>query len=225
MYFQKKITAAIFIMLGLLFLSATSITAQDTFEGKVKFKVSGGDSDESAVIDYFIKGDKIRMEMGQQAMGAVVIFDPTTIKMLMTSQGMYMEYPRDMMTGQMDNDGEDYEEYNEEYAPKITGKTKEILGYECKQWIMESEEGKIEMWVTDELGSFVPMQGPMGGEAPEWQTQIADGNFFPMLVIVDDDGEKVSAFEVISVDKTDVSDDLFTVPKGLKKMDMPFKMN
>jgi hypothetical protein len=211
-------------MLGILFLSALSLTAQNTFEGKVKFKVTGSDDDESAVIDYFIKDDKIRMEVGD-AMGAVIIFDATTIKMLMQSQGMYMEYPKDMMLGDMSNNDDDYEEYNEEFAPKITNETKNILGYECRQWIFESEEGTVEMWVTDELGSFMPMQGPMGGEIPEWQTKIADGNFFPMLVTVDDDGDKVSAFEVIAVDKSSLSDDLFTVPKNLKKMDMPFKMN
>jgi hypothetical protein len=224
MFFQRKAIAVVFIMLGILFLSALSLTAQNTFEGKVKFKVTGSDDDESAVIDYFIKDDKIRMEVGD-AMGAVIIFDATTIKMLMQSQGMYMEYPKDMMLGDMSNNDDDYEEYNEEFAPKITNETKNILGYECRQWIFESEEGTVEMWVTDELGSFMPMQGPMGGEIPEWQTKIADGNFFPMLVTVDDDGDKVSAFEVIAVDKSSLSDDLFTVPKNLKKMDMPFKMN
>jgi hypothetical protein len=224
MFFQRKAIAVVFIMLGILILSALSLTAQNTFEGKVKFKVTGSDDDESAVIDYFIKDDKIRMEVGD-AMGAVIIFDATTIKMLMQSQGMYMEYPKDMMLGDMSNNDDDYEEYNEEFAPKITNETKNILGYECRQWIFESEEGTVEMWVTDELGSFMPMQGPMGGEIPEWQTKIADGNFFPMLVTVDDDGDKVSAFEVIAVDKSSLSDDLFTVPKNLKKMDMPFKMN
>jgi outer membrane lipoprotein-sorting protein len=221
MYIKRKTIVLIFVMLGLLFLSAT-ITAQNTFEGKVKFKVSGDDSDKASVIDYFIKDDKIRMEV-KDAMGAVIIFDKSTVKMLMESQGMYMEYPRDMMMGQMEHDNE---KHNDEFAPTMTNNTKEILGYECKQWIMESDDGTIEMWVTDELGSFVPMQSPMGGgEVPDWQKQMADGNFFPMLVIVNDDGDKISAFEVVEVNKQDLNDNLFSVPKGLKKMDMPFKMD
>ncbi len=98
-----------------------------------------------------------------------------------------------MMMPQMSGDDEDTEEYDSKFAPKITDKTMDILGYECKQWIMESEDGTIIMWVTDELGSFVPMQGPMGSEAPEWQTQLANGNFFPMLVTTEEDGKKINA--------------------------------
>ena len=222
MYHKRNILSVIILMLGVLLISSASITAQDSFEGKVKFKVSGGDGDDSALIDYFVMDDKIRMEV-KDAMGAVIIFDQSSVKMLMESQGMYMEYPRDMM---MNSSTEDHENMDEDMAPQITNETKEILGYECTKWIFESEEGLVEMWVTDELGSFVPMQSPMGGgEIPAWQQEIADGNFFPMSVIVNDGDEKVNAFEVVEVNKQDLNDDLFTVPKGLKKMDMPFKMN
>jgi hypothetical protein len=222
MLLRKRNLPAILFILSLFFTSSLTLHAQNAFEGKVKFKVSGGDGDDSSLIDYFVKDDKIRMEV-KDAMGAVIIFDQKSVKMIMESQGMYMEYPRDMMMG---DHNEEYENMDEGKAPKITDKKKDILGYECTLWTFESDEGLVEMWVTDELGSFVPMQSPMGGgEIPAWQQEIADGNFFPMSVIVNDDGDKVNAFEVVEVNKQDLNSDLFTVPKGLKKMDMPFKMN
>ena len=41
-----------------------------------------------------------------------------------------------------------------------------------------------------------------------------------MKVSVLEDDEKKSSMEVLSVDKTALSDDLFTVPKGFQKFDM-----
>ena len=157
MFIQKKIFS-IMLFFALILLTAVNINAQNNFEGKVKFKVSGGSSDESSMIDYYVKDDKIRMEVKDQ-MGAVIIFDATSVKMLLESQGMYMEYPRDMMLG---NDMEEYESEEEDFKPTITNKTKDILGYECTQWIVDTEDGPVEMWVTDELGSFIPMPSPMG---------------------------------------------------------------
>jgi hypothetical protein len=32
-----------------------------------------------------------------------------------------------------------------------SGRTKDILGYSCEEWIMEDEDGRSEVWVSDEV--------------------------------------------------------------------------
>ena len=48
MFFSKKAISTLFFMLVIFLFSNLSTIAQDTFEGKVKFKVSGGDDEQSA---------------------------------------------------------------------------------------------------------------------------------------------------------------------------------
>jgi hypothetical protein len=53
---------------------------------------------------------------------------------------------------------EDYVEENMEendidsYRPVKTGKTKQILGYSCDEYLLEDEESEVHMWVAEKLG-------------------------------------------------------------------------
>ncbi len=118
--------------------------AQDNFEGKVKFKISG-DEDKAMTMDYFLKDGNFRMEMGEQAEGTVFIYKEENSYILMPSEKMYMDLNNslfsklaDMMGKNKEDDSKKVKEINFENFK--TGKTKSILGYECFQWIMKDEE-------------------------------------------------------------------------------------
>jgi len=103
-----------------------------------------------------------------------------------------------------------------------TGKTKKILGYNCEQWIINDENGKVEVWVTNELGNFMTMDGPMGGGySPAWSSYLENNGFFPMLVITTNPKGESSKFEVIDVNKTSLSNSEFAPPSNYKKMNIP----
>ncbi len=75
--------------------------------------------------------------------------------------------------------------------------------------------------MTDELGSFFMLVNPMNkGAQNNWQEKL-QGNYFQMKVEVMEDGEKKSSMEVLSVDKMSLKDDLFAIPSGYQKFDMP----
>mgnify|MGYP000883085226 CR=1 FL=1 len=47
---------------------------------------------------------------------------------------------------------------------KATGRTKSIIGYSCKEYLLEDTEGKVELWVTNDViydysGAYGRMQG------------------------------------------------------------------
>jgi len=51
---------------------------------------------------------------------------------------------------------EDYKEEEEvdvdAYKPAKTGKTKDILGYKCDEYLVKDEDTEVHMWVSEELG-------------------------------------------------------------------------
>ncbi len=215
------------ITLIILFLSTVLSIAQEDFEGKIKFKIThDGDA---MFLDYFIKGDNLRMEMGDDAKAVFIKNDDKSI-VLMPEEKMYMDLDNSIlsklpgMTG-MNNEEEekDREDFNiDKYR---TGETKTILGYECNQWIFKDEEenDEVEAWVTDELGNFMLMRSPMGGGfSPGWGSSIRNNGFFPILVITRDaDGEENSRFEATDVSKQSLDDDLFGPPSDFDEMKIP----
>ncbi|MDO8549032.1 MAG: DUF4412 domain-containing protein [Ignavibacteria bacterium] len=133
----------------------------------------------------------------------------------MPEQKMYMELGSDYMP---QNDVK-----MEGKSPNIkrTGEFKDIKGYKCEKWIIKDDDNMVEAWMTDELGSFYMMTNPMNrGAQDKWQKQL-QGNYFPMKVEVIEDGEKKSSMEILSVNKMSLNADLFTLPKGFQKFDMP----
>lgn len=215
------------ILIFLCFAFISNSPAQDSFEGKIKFKITS--DDEEIFMDYFIKDDNLRMEMGKNNEAAFIHTGEKSL-VLMHQDKMYMDLNNSIFSklpgmSDMDNetDENDPQEFNIEKFR--TGKTKTILGYECEQWIFtdEEDEGEVEVWVTDELGDFMLMKNPMGaGYSPGWSNSVNNSGFFPMLVITrDDDNELTSRFEATEVNKESLSDGLFAPPSDYSEMKIP----
>jgi hypothetical protein len=214
------------IILAISFSINSVLFAQDNFEGKIKFKITY--EDEVNFLDYFIKGNNLRMEMGENA-EAVFIKTEDKSLVLMPEEEMYMDLNNSIlsklpgMSGMEDNENDVEEDFDiDKYK---TGKTQNILGYECHQWIFsdEEEDDEVEAWVTSELGNFMLMQSPMGaGYSPGWSSSVKNNGFFPLLVITrDEDGEENSRFEATEINKQSLGDGLFGPPSNYNEMKIP----
>jgi hypothetical protein len=221
----SKLNFACFIILISFFFSI-SVSAQSDFEGKIALRISG--DDETTDMDYFIKGENIRMEVDAEDNSAVILFNTKNKKttMMMPGQNMYMEFDVNQYMPETDNDNDIDEEIGD---IERTGEYKDINGYKSEKWIFKDEDNIVEAWMTDELGNFYMMMNPMDNSSQEKWKQKLQGNYFPMKVDVIEDGEKTSSMEVLSVNKMSLNEDLFKVAPGMQKFDMPnmnmFKQN
>jgi Domain of unknown function (DUF4412) len=104
-----------------------------------------------------------------------------------------------------------------------TGVKETILGYECTKYTSTGADGTTEIWVPDQLGTFVGLfHGGPGGrsQAPaEWESALKGGNFFPMRV-VSNSSRGTFKLEVTAVNKTSLPDSLFSPPDGWQKCDL-----
>ncbi len=224
---MRKFMTAL-LTLTILIFSGTLSMAQGDFEGKIKFKITH--DNDVMFLDYFIKGENLRMEMGDNA-EAVFIKNEGKSIVLMPEEKMYLDLDNSIlskmpgMTGMNDEEYEDKDREDFNIDKYRTGKTKTILGYECYQWIFKDneEDDEVEAWVTNELGNFMLMSSPMGGGfSPGWGSSINNNGFFPILVITkDQDGEISSRFEATEVNKKSLDSDLFSPPSNYSEMKIP----
>ena len=107
----------------------------------------------------------------------------------------------------------------------MTSTKETILGYDCTKFVVTGEHGTTEIWVTDQLGTFMGFYhgggpGRRGSqEAPEWESAMKGGGFFPMRVLGNTSKGQVR-MEVTSVQKTSLPDSLFAPPDGWRKFDL-----
>ena len=202
-----------------LLLAASSILfAQSPFEGKVKFRAYDGN--ESETMNYLVKEDKFRIDSPEGGMGqGYMLYDASTniMTLVMVDQQMYMEMPVDAAGDIGDQDSENLYFNN-------TGETQEINGYLCEKFEFVDEDGSGIAWMTQELGPFMFLGDPegMGNSQSSWQQEIMAEGYFPMLVEQENSsGELTPVFEIEEILPMPLNDDIFSIPAGYQKFDMP----
>lgn len=181
-------------------------------------------------IEYIMKDGFIRVEMGAASgqVGVMIMdFKNQQWLMLMPQQRMYMVQPipqapadKGASTGPSPTGkpfGADVQ---------VTSEKENILGYECTKIIATSPNGSAEIWVTDQLGSFMGFSSGAAGfgrrsqAAQAWETALKGKNFFPMRVIGKGKDNASFRLEVTSVQKESEPDSEFAPPDGWRKFDM-----
>lgn len=234
---EKFIKTTFFLFLAVIVFAPLKIYSQSSFEGKVKMKMTNQDG-KSNVIDYYVKGDKYRFDAeGMEGQG-YSIWDTDAKKMIviMPAQKMYMEMSMDFSKDTKAENDSTMENMKESLKNvKFTHRTKKIQGYDCEELVYKDEDNgeSGEIWYTKELGSFLMtsgknpfLKGMNTNDLPEDVRNLFEGGFFPMQVTTkDNDGNITSSMEVVGVDKESLSNDMFSVPDGYKKFDMPGMFN
>lgn len=214
---KSNVKSMLALSFMLFFISSPSI-AQDKFEGKVTFEVS--EVGQNQQLSYYVKGNKFLIEpadgkaVGQGSM--IYDGDKKTMIVIMNEQKMYMEMPIDPMNeiSKNESDGVDY------FIK--TGNSQEVLGYKCDEFEFKDEENKGLALMTKELGSFLFMEDPEGGENSQWQKEIMNEGYFPMLVKQENSSGKLeTVFKVVDLKLMDLEDKMFSAPPGYSKFDMP----
>lgn len=204
-------------LLILLFTASNILFAQSQFEGKVKFKAY--DEGNSQSMNYFVKGNKFRIDSPESGMGqGYMIYNSATnmMTMVMVDQQMYMEMPVDAAGNTISQDNEDFYFNN-------TGETQEINGYTCEKFEFTDQDGSGIAWMTQELGSFFFFNDPEGNTSQSnWQQEIMAEGYFPMLVQQENSsGELEPVFEIEEILAMPLDDELFSIPAGFQQFDMP----
>lgn len=214
-----------FLAVGTL-LTASLGFAADSFEGKVSLSLTA-DRGGAMVLNYSIKGQKVRTDMqaqGQQ-MASVMDLNKQEMLMIMPDQGMYMvmplKKPMEQAAAQAADMSADIE---------VTGKTETILGYKCHQILVKDKGTVTEVWAAEGLGAFTGLSqgggGPFGGGKPKaaakWEEALKGKNGgFPLRVISRDGaGKQTFKMEATKIEPGSLPDSLFVPPPGFQKFDM-----
>ncbi|MGF1636688.1 MAG: DUF4412 domain-containing protein [Cyclobacteriaceae bacterium] len=186
-----------------------------TFEGVLEMQGLGG------AVTYYIKGDKVRSEIKDE--GQLVIFlyefNGTSYTSIMPAEKIYMEAP----VHQINFSDQELKEINDcESKISKTGEKLNISGITCEKWTANCGNDRSEVWVTRELGFewgqlFHPMFRAAYTGSMQQYGELK--GYFPMKMVVPDEKGKQTVFmEVGRLEKKKLSDELFSIPTGYKKM-------
>jgi hypothetical protein len=153
-------------------LGLTGNVAYETvysFDAYIQMEITNykknGSVDGQIIYDNYVSKDAAdyAMEFVDGKDKSTIIFDTKNYAMLILadSDGERTGFATSIDPEAMAELAEDYAEENEEeididsYRPVKTGKTKEILGYSCDEYLIEDEESEIHMWVSEKLGKDI----------------------------------------------------------------------
>ncbi len=214
------------ILLFLLIITTALSYAQ--FEGSLKMKSSQQTTrgTVNANQEMFIKGNKVRMNtvMEKNPMGTVYTIlrgDKGVVWTVIDAMKMYME----MSLKSADEIAQKSQQDESNVTVKKTGKTQTILGYQCDEILITSDDMTATFWGTKELASLVETMKTMNSQntkaQPKWGKEIAAMKVYPLKYHVEDKKMGTTEFEVLSVEKKPVADSMFEVHEGYTKQAMP----
>lgn len=193
---------------------ATTVRADLT----VTEKVEQDGKTETTVTKY--KGEKVRLDATPDA---TVIFDLKTgdLVTLMHGQKAAMTMPGAAVKGMLNSAAGDVK-FD---PPKATGNKETISGYECTEYEMTVNGGKITMWLTEELPAAQKLAADLAaltGDGPFsalMKDQKVSG--FPMKTVTEMPNMGKAIKTVVSIVKDDLPEADFKVPSGYKAVSMP----
>jgi hypothetical protein len=119
--------------------------------------------------------------------------------------GMVISLDEELLEKWAESDDNDIEEMPEW---KKTGKTKEILGYECEQYVFSNEDGNGEAWVADEddlnIGYAMNAMASVQQKNDKGNNEYPDGAILEMT-FNGDDGETMTWKSIDIVTDTNIS--------------------
>jgi hypothetical protein len=135
------------------------------FDAHIQMEISqykkNGNLDEQMLYDSYVHKEDAdyAMEFSNDGSKSIIIFDTKNSAMLILSisDGEKTGFATTIDPETMAEEAEAYEQEDSEMDPdplsyKKTGKTKNILGYSCDEYLVEDEASEVHMWVSEKLG-------------------------------------------------------------------------
>lgn len=189
-----------------------------SFEGTVSFKVSG--MSRAGTMKYYVKGDNIRMEV-EQASG----MEMTTIMNTKNRKATVLMANKTFMEMDFDEMTPPEVVMNKDIDIQKTGKTEPVAGYSCDQFVLKQEGKEFEFWATKGLGKFMQMQMNARQQSPalkKLEKELTEKGYFPLKMVQRDaSGKEEMLMQAVSVEKKSLSSELFVIPEGYQKTEMP----
>ena len=196
-------------------LVSTAISAQ-RFEGSIGFTKNRGPVTANYI--YHVKDDMIRVEELDETgtIQGIMLVDTkkNTVVALSPERKMYIDVPNRRKSSDSPT----------QVSP--TGKTQKINGYECEEWLVNSDEDgrKVSYWVAkNDFDFFVPMLKTLNRKDKMalyyMSLPNADGTFPMKGTEVKSDGMELTRLEATKVEKSALSADMFKIPEGYTKFE------
>ena len=211
------------LVLGLAALRSAGRCLAGGFEGQVDMKMTQGNSGKSTAMSYYVKGNKIRVEIDNsdgEALGSGIM-DLKTHQYIavMDKQKMYMVsqlHPEKFSYGK-----------DHHFKMNKTGRSEKILGYSCQEWDYTSDEGSGKIWFAKGIGnwwgtSMAAQSDKLSPSQKAMVKMVLSEKLFPMKYeFSKKSGEADGTMEVTRIEKKSLSSGMFKPPAGYKKMEMP----
>lgn len=185
------------------------------FQGIIEFERIKSDTTKYS---YFIKGDMVRIEeTGKDGKTKGIMLIDNSKKLvtaLYPERRLYMDVTNKKAATPIN--------------PEVieTGKTKKMLGYECKEWLVRSKEDDTEIsyWVTDnDFGFYLDMLSTLNrkDKLPRYYLQIkgTEGMFTMEGIERTLDGKVRTHLVVTKIEDRKLRGALFEIPKGYSKFE------
>jgi hypothetical protein len=212
MKIRKKILRPALVLpwMWVALLAAPFVSTAADFEGTLTYEVQN--NRENQEISFLVKGNRMAVESPANPSG-IILIDRETMqaKVLMPRQKMYLEIPASRIVLNADEEAKG--------TFTVTGETREILGYTAKKVIYEEDGRTGEIWITDELGTFAPFQGPLGGERPPELINAFPNGGMPLEMRFTENGDNV-VITVTEVTPKEVDDAEVEVPSDYRPLQM-----
>lgn len=177
-----------------------------------------------------VKGDKLRMDMGEQ-MSTIIDGASGDITTLLHPQKMFMVIPAaavQAMSSQMAAASK-FGEEQKDAAPELTktGKTEEINGMKAEEYTVETQGSKMHLWLTNELPNAQQLLESMA-KFNKVAQQAQPGGIdyeklpgFPIKSVIEMPGGGTIETTVTDIEETEVPATDFDPPSGYKKLEAP----
>ena len=212
---------------SMTFIFCATFAQAGEFEGILHMKTTHSDMDSSTAMDWYVQGEKARMEMlrgdGKQHF-MIVDSRARTMLMPMSGKKMYMELSLDQIG---EKSQEHMKEAIERHTVERTGKMDKIAGYSCEVWRIKDKDTKKlehEICVAKGFGKSAtfwmdPKQMQQSSQ-PAWVKQLVnEGGFGLRTIRYGDDGKEISRTEATGIEKKSLDKSLFAMPADYTKVD------
>jgi len=218
-----RMTPAIVLGLVLTLMSCPALAGE--FEGVLHMKTSHRETGTSSAMDWYLKGDKGRMEIARtDGQTQVILFDAgtKTMQMGLPGQKSYMEFSLKSERDESLQDALDAQRIER------TGQTDKIAGYTCEVWrVIDKEQSRVksDLCVAKGFGKaatfWIDPKEIRRSSQPAWVKQLVEeGGFGLRSIQFDEAGKESLRMEVVRIDKKGLDASLFAFPADWARQDM-----
>jgi hypothetical protein len=221
----RQIPRTVFFIVLILCGAITSAFPQSDFEGIIESKnitLDERGKPQEFTMTMFIKQNMVRIQTSAigSTPSSVMIYrgDKKIVWMVNDGEKSYFEIAQDQQAAQI------YSPSGAVTKPtmKLTGKTKQILGFECEGIRVTTGETQTEIWATKSLGNVYKtishvLGGEAGGLGDGWEEKVMGMGFFPLSAATKMEGKVFESQEVTKIEKKALPPSMFELPAGYKK--------